>query len=37
LVQAAMLGALVTARSVAVVDADKILRGLVAEARRWRS
>jgi len=37
LVPAAMLGALVTARSAALVDADKTRRGLVAEARRWRS
>ncbi len=37
LLQAAMFGALVTARSGAVVDADRMLRGLVAEVRRWRS
>lgn len=37
LVQAAMFGALVTARSGDVVDADRMLCGLVAEVRRWRS
>ena len=37
LVQAAMFGALVTARSGAVADADRMLRGLVGEIRRWRS
>ena len=36
LVQAAMFGALVTARSGAVDDADRRLRGLVGEIRRWR-
>jgi TetR/AcrR family transcriptional repressor of nem operon len=37
LVQAALFGALVTARSGAVLDADRMLRGLVAEIGRWRS
>ncbi len=35
-VQAAMFGALVTARSGAGKVADRMLRGLVAEIRRWR-
>ncbi|MGD9702907.1 MAG: TetR/AcrR family transcriptional regulator [Ilumatobacteraceae bacterium] len=37
LVQAALFGALVTARSGAVLDADRMLRGLVVEIGRWRS
>lgn len=35
-VQAAMFGALVTARSGAVDEADTMLRGLIDEIRRWR-
>lgn len=37
LVQAALFGALVTARSGAVDDADRMLRGLIVEIRRWRA
>lgn len=37
LVQAAMFGALATARSGALDDADAMLRGLLTEVRRWRS
>lgn len=37
LVQAAMFGALVTARSGAINEADWMLRGLLTEVRRWRS
>jgi len=36
LIQAALFGALVTVRAGGVDEADQMLRGLVAEVRRWR-